>query len=98
MTYLVRLSKKAQKDRKELERSGSKDKVEQILEELSKDPLSPPSKKLKGEASGLYSRRLNITDRAVFEIGNSSDPKYEGVVTVIRLRTHYKGIVPLFLL
>jgi len=56
------------------------------------------SKKLKVEASGPYSGRLNITDRVVFEIGTSSDPKYEGVVTVIRLRTNYKGMVLLFLL
>jgi len=96
--YQILLSKKAQKDRKELERSGMKEKVEQMLAELSEDPLSPPSKKLKGEASGLYSRRLNAVDRVVFEIDSSPDPKYDGVVRIVRMRTHYGGIVPLFLL
>jgi Txe/YoeB family toxin of toxin-antitoxin system len=96
--YRVLLSRKAQKDRAELERSGLKDKVEQMLEELSKDPFSVPSKKLKGEAAGLYSRRLNITDRVVFEVKESSDPRYEGIVRVIRMRTRYKGIAPVFLL
>jgi Txe/YoeB family toxin of toxin-antitoxin system len=96
--YKVLLSKKAQKDRVQLERAGAKEKVEQMLERLSKDPLSPPTKKLKGEASGLYSRRLNITDRVVFEVKDSSDPKYEGEVRVIRMNMHHKGAVPLFLL
>ena len=96
--YGVLLSKKAQKDRLELERSGLKEKVEQILEELSNDPLSSPTKKLKGDASGLYSRRLNIADKVVFEIRESIDQKYEGEIIIIRLRARYKGVVPLFLL
>lgn len=96
--YQVLLSKKAQKDRIELERAGLKDKVDQLFDELSKDPLGLPSKKLKGDVAGLYSRRLNITDRVVFEVVASSDPKYEGCVKIIRMRTHYAGIIPLFLL
>lgn len=96
--YLVLLSKKAQKDIVELERMGLKEKVDQILSELAEDPTLLPTKKLKGEVSGLYSRRLTASDRVVFEIKDSSDPRYKGVVRVIRLRTHYKGIVPIFLL
>ncbi|MDR1691110.1 MAG: type II toxin-antitoxin system YoeB family toxin [Candidatus Methanoplasma sp.] len=96
--YRILLSKKAKKDLIELERAGSKERVEQMLLDLSEDPFSYPSKKLKGEATGLYSRRLNITDRVVFEIKESPDPKYEGEVRIIRMRTHYKGIVPIFLL
>lgn len=96
--YKILLSKKAQKDRKELEKEGLWDKAEQILTEISKDPYSPPTKKLKGEAAGLYSRRLNATDRIVFSVEDSDGNEYEGIVKIIRMRTHCKGIIPLFLL
>lgn len=96
--YKILLSKKAQKDRKELEKEGLWDKAEQILMEISKDPYSPPTKKLKGEAVGLYSRRLNATDRIVFNVEDSKGIEYEGIIKIIRMRTHYKGIIPLFLL
>ena len=96
--YQAVLSKKAQKDRTELERSGFKEKIEEIFRDLSEHPFSPRSKKLKGDVSELYSRRLSIKDRAVLKIGDLSDPKYEGVVTIIRMRTHYKGVLPAFLL
>ena len=74
--YQVILSKKARKDRTELERSGSGDKVEKMLKDISEDPFSLSSKKLNGEAFGLYSRRLNITDRMVFEAKDSTNPRY----------------------
>ena len=98
MTYLVTLSKTASKHRDELVRQGYGDKVESILKTLSEDTFPPNSKALKGQAKGLYSVRVNIQDRVVFEIEPYEGEGYEGVISIISMRTHYKGIIPLFAL
>lgn len=98
MTYLVTLSKTASKHRDELVRQGYGDKVDSILKTISEAPLPPNSKDLKGQAKGLYSVRVNIQDRIVFEIEPYDGDEYEAVINIISMRTHYKGIVPLFTL
>ena len=98
MTYLVTLSKTASKHRDELVRQGYGEKVESILRIISENPYPLNSKALKGQAKGLYSVRVNIPDRIVFEIEPFEGEKYEGVLNIISMRTHYKGIIPLFML
>ena len=98
MTYLVTLSKTASKHRDELVRQGYGDKVKSILKIISEKPFLPNSKALKGQAEGLYSVRVNIQDRIVFEIEPYDGDEYEGVINIISMRTHYKGIIPLFTL
>ena len=98
MTYLVTLSRVASKHRDELFRQGYGDKVESILKTLSVNPYPPNSKALKGQAKGLYSVRVNIQDRIVFEIEPFDGDDYDGVINIISMRTHYKGIIPLFTL
>lgn len=98
MTYLVTLSKIASKHRDELVRQGYGEKVESILKIISECPFPPNSKALKGQAKGLYSVRVNIQDRIVFEIEPYEGEDYEGVINIISMRTHYKGIIPLFTL
>ena len=99
MTYLVTFSKKALKDYEELKRQGLKDKVDSILAEISNDPFSLPSKRLKGEVSDLYSRRLNRVDRIVYSVEEKPDESFEldGIINVVRMRTHYQGILPSFI-
>ena len=98
MTYLVTLSKTASKHRDELVRQGYGDKVESILKTISENPFPPYSKALKAQAMGLYSVRVNIQDRVVFEIEPYDGEEYEGIINIISMRTHYKGIIPLFTL
>lgn len=98
MTYLVTLSKVASKHRDELVRQGCGNKVESILKTISENPFPPNSRPLKGQAKGLYSVRVNIQDRIVFEIEPYDGDKYEGIINIISMRTHYKGIIPLFTL
>jgi len=92
------MSKKASADLEELKRSGKGKKAEEILDALTIDPFRMKHKKLKGEAQDMYSIRLNATDRIVFEIEDSDDERYEGIVKVIRMRTHYKSILSMFVL
>ncbi len=94
------LSKLAQKDLKELSRQGLGDKIVQILDSMQVDPFysPPPFKKLKGEMEGMYSRRLNVEHRIVYKVLPSDSEDYSGVILIIRMRTHYKGLIPLFLI
>ena len=77
----------AQKDAKKLKESGLKEKALMILEIIEKDPFqTPPSyEKLLGELSGLYSRRINIQHRIVYQV-------YKKIKTVkiLRMWTHYE--------
>ena len=58
--------------------------------------MEPPCEELVGNLSGLYSRRINIQHRLVYEIFNEevtvNDIKYEGTVKIIRMWTHYDKV------
>ena len=60
-----------------------------ILNLMSNDPFCyPPSfEKLCGELSGLYSRRINIKHRIVYEV---DEEKKE--IHIIRMWTHYDNV------
>ena len=80
-------SKQAQKDAKKLSEAGLKPKAEELLELIAHDPYqSPPrSKKLVGNLSGAFSRRINIQHRLVYEV-----MERERIVKVLRMWTHYE--------
>lgn len=80
--FEILFSKQAQKDIALLT-SKQKEKLQEILQQVI--AINPyVGKALKGDLKGLYSYRLNRTDRIVYEI--LSEDK---VVFVIRARTHY---------
>lgn len=80
-------TKQAQKDAKKLASSNLKEKAEELLVVLKKNPFQnpPPYEKLVGDLSGAYSRRINIQHRLVYEVIES-----EQVVKIIRMWTHYE--------
>ena len=82
-TYRIVFSKQAQKDINELT-PKQKNKLKEILENII-SPNPYVGKSLKGELKGLYSYRLNLKDRLVYEIYNE-----DLVILVIRARTHYE--------
>jgi len=83
----VLYTRQAAKDAKKLSASGLQSKAKKILEILSNNPFQnpPPYEKLVGDLAGLYSRRINIQHRVVYEV-NTELRK----VKVIRLWTHYE--------
>lgn len=87
MKWKVVYTKQAQKDTKKLTRSGLKEKALTILELLSEDPFkTPPSyEKLVGDLSGVYSRRINIQHRIVYQIIQEKK-----IIKIIRMWTHYE--------
>ena len=86
MKYQLLFTKDAQKDAKKIAKSGLREKVEQLLEVLKKDPFQnpPPYKKLVGELSGAYSRRINIQHRLVYDVFSA-----EKTVRILRMWSHY---------
>jgi toxin YoeB len=80
-------TKQAQKDAKKLASSKLKEKAEELLVVLKKNPFQnpPPYEKLVGDLLGAYSRRINIQHRLVYEVIES-----EQVVKIIRMWTHYE--------
>ena len=87
MSWRIVFTKHAQKDARELSGSGLKSKAEEAIEILKQNPYqtSPPCEKLIGDLSGVYSRRLNIQRRIVYQILNDDE-----TVKVIRMQTHYE--------
>jgi len=85
--YRVLYSKTALKDAKKLASVKLAQKAQALIEIIKKDPFQnpPPYEKLVGNLSGLYSRRINIQHRLVYEV--REDDK---VVRIHRMWTHYE--------
>ena len=86
MTWNLVFSKYALKDAKKLSAAGLKDKAQALLGILELNPLQnpPPYEKLVGDLQGVYSRRINIQHRLVYEVFRK-----EKTVRVLRMWTHY---------
>jgi Txe/YoeB family toxin of toxin-antitoxin system len=80
-------TKQAQKDAKKLASSGLKNKAQELLAIIEKNPYQtpPPYEKLVGDLSGAYSRRINIQHRLVYQV-----LEREQSIKVLRLWTHYQ--------
>lgn len=87
MNWRLVFTKQAQKDAKKIAQSGLKTQASRLLDILLKDPYqnSPPYEKLVGDLSGVFSRRINIRHRLIYQV--LDDTK---TVKVIRMWTHYE--------
>ena len=87
MTWHVVYTKQANKDAKKLSSAGLRPKAEELLDLLKENPYQTPPffEKLVGDFSGLYSRRINILHRLVYQILDD-----ERTVKVLRMWTHYE--------
>ncbi len=85
--YRVKLSWQAVKDKENLDRAGLSKKAKALLDILKENPFQnpPPYEKLSGDLKGLYSRRINLQHRLVYEV-------QEEIHTVVirSLWTHYE--------
>ena len=87
MTWTLHYTKQAQKDARKLASSGLKDKAQELLGIIEKNPFQtpPPYEKLVGDLAGAYSRRINIQHRLVYQVLEK-----EKAIKVLRLWTHYE--------
>ncbi len=84
--YKVIYSKLVLKDAKKLTSANLSKKAQNLIDIIKKDPFQtpPPYEKLVGNLSGLYSRRINIQHRIIYEVREE-----DRVVRVHRMWTHY---------
>ena len=87
MSWRVVYTKQAQKDAKKLSAAGLRSATEQLIEIIRDNPWqNPPSlKKLVGDLTGAFSRRINIQHRLIYEIIEE-----KRTVKIIRMWTHYE--------
>ena len=87
MSWRLKYSKQAQQDSLKLASAGLKGKAEKLLTILAENPYqSPPSfEKLKGTSTRVYSRRINIQHRLVYQVLEN-----ERVVKILRMWTRYR--------
>lgn len=80
-------SKQAQKDSLKVKRAGLQAKTQNLLTIISQDPwhIPPSYEKLIGNLAGLYSRRINIQHRLVYQVLEE-----ERTVHVLRMWSHYE--------
>lgn len=96
--YRIVYDKQAIKDIKNLKSVRLDEKAKKLIEVIKDNPFRnpPPYEALVGNLQGVYSRRINIQHRLVYQVYN--DPveldgiKYDGTVKIIRMWTHYDGI------
>ncbi len=87
MSWKLVYTKHARKDARRITAHGLQNKAQQILALLKEDPFRtpPPFEKLVGDLAGLYSRRINIQHRVVYQVYRG-----ERVVKILRMWTHYE--------
>ena len=91
-------TKQAAKDAKRLKAAGLDKKAKALVEVVRATPFGvPPAyEALVGNLSGLYSRRINLQHRFVYQVIEGERERggvlYEGTVKVVRMWTHYDGL------
>lgn len=94
----VRFTKQAAKDAKRLKEAGLDGKAKHLVEVVREDPFGRPPdyEPLVGNLSGLYSRRISLQHRFVYQVvrdpHDRDGKQFEGTVKVVRMWTHYDGI------
>ena len=86
MSWSVVYTRQACKDSRRIARVGLRSKVESLVAVLAANPFRtpPPYESLVGDLQGLYSRRINLVHRLVYEVH-----KDRRAVKVLRLWSHY---------
>lgn len=80
-------TKQAQLDAKKIKQANLKSKAEKLLDFLVLEPFKEPPryKKLLGDLSGAYSRRINYQHRLVYQVIDN-----QNLVKILRMWTHYE--------
>ncbi|GHU56029.1 addiction module protein [Clostridia bacterium] len=87
--YSILLASQAKKDKKIIEKSVHKSKYHQLLDIIKHNPYQnpPPYEKLDGNKEILYSRRINIQHRLVYQIYET-----EKLIKIISSWSHYENL------
>lgn len=94
--FRIVFEKQACKDLENLKDANSSEKAKRLVDIIRENPYQNPPRyeKLVGNLEGLYSRRINIQHRLVYQVYNEpviyKDVEYQGTVKIIRMWTHYE--------
>ncbi len=85
--YQIKYTKQAVKDIENIKRAGLSEKVQKLISVVKVNPFQnpPPYEKLTGDLKDLYSRRINIQHRFVYQVCED-----ENAIKIIRLWKHYE--------
>ena len=96
--YKIVYTRLAEKDIKNLKSVHLDEKAKKLIHIIKEKPFQnpPPYEELVGNLQGVYSRRINIQHRLVYQVYNQpvviNETEYEGIIKVIRMWTHYDGV------
>ena len=84
--YKIVFAKSATKNIPKLKSAKLTDKAKNLIEIIRENPFQnpPPYEKLVGNMSNLYSRRINIQHRLVYEVFEN-----EKIVKIVSVWSHY---------
>ena len=96
--YKIVYTRLAEKDIKNLKSVHLDEKAKKLIHIIKENPFQdpPPYEELVGNLQGVYSRRINIQHRLVYQVYNQpgviNETEYEGTIKVIRMWTHYDKV------
>ena len=96
--WRVVFTRQAAKDAKRLKAAGFDAKAKLLVSLVEREPLANPPRyeALLGNLEGLYSRRISLQHRFVYEVVREpfeiDGKSFEGTVKVVRMWTHYDGV------
>lgn len=87
--YQIQYHKKALKDIEKIKQSKLENKAHKLIEIIRENPFQnpPPYEKLLGDLNELYSRRINIQHRLVYQVLEDRE-----IVRVLSLWSHYENV------
>lgn len=87
--YEIRFTRLAEKHKRLLKQSGLDKNAKKLLSIISENPYKnpPPYEILVGDLKGLYSRRINIQHRLVYQVYEN-----EKIVKILAMWTHYQDL------
>jgi len=98
--YRDEYTRQAKKDARIVRQNGFKDKADEIIKIIRRNPYEDTPghffEELKGNLKGRYSRRLNYHNRFTYEVLDNTEKQkddngveYEGIVNVLTMWGHY---------
>lgn len=96
--FRIVFEKQALKDLEKLKEANLSLKAKKLVEIIKENPFQTPPRyeRLVGNLDGLYSRRINIQHRLVYQIYDEAavidGVAYEGTIKIIRMWTHYEKV------
>lgn len=87
MSWRLVYTRQANKDARKIAATGLQERTEELLALLRENPYKSPPRleKLVGDLAGLYSRRINVKHRLVYQVYDR-----ERTVKILRMWTHYE--------